>query len=238
MKKLFYLLCTAIMVLSCSTTRYVATDTEPIPQIDVRDVLVQCYPNLVPYYDEDVLVVKSIRRRGGEFDNPNYIVKYRFVKYYYSDHNEMVACLQARYPDLYEAYASGKIVITSLYKYVDDNGLIRYSVAYKSVYEPYYVYRPLIYPRTYYWRYHHPHYSRIYRARPHYPAHVPGKPHVTPDHNYPPNHGSQPPKSNGNHQPRPHSGNVGHSTPSHNSPAPRPRTSSSSGSMRSSSGRR
>lgn len=164
MKKLIILLVNTLIVLSCAGPQYVTRDVPPQPEnIDIREVLVQSYPDLVRYYDEGVLQVTSVRRNGKEIGLPNYIVKYKFVKYYYN-YVEASSLLREKYPSLYEEYLKGRVRINCLYKYVDGQGVIQYCVSYRWVHAPYYTYRVVYHPKAYYWRYHRPPMSRSYKA--------------------------------------------------------------------------
>lgn len=138
----------ALATLSCSAARY-ATNNNPQVEFDATEILYNQYPNLVPFYEEGVLRVTSLVERNGVYD-----IKYKFVKYHYTDYSEMIACIKEKFPELYNMYSFGLVDITSLYKYVDTSTMeIRYKVGYRRVYDFYYHYVPNVYPYGGY-RYH------------------------------------------------------------------------------------
>lgn len=165
MKKFIILLFTLILT-SCATAGYATRDTYEGKNIDVRHVLEQCYPELVTYYDEGVLRVTSIYRNVNNTGNCDYNIRYKYVKYYYTNYNEILMLLQDYYPSLYDQYRLGRIAITSVYKYVDSRGVIRHNVSYRSIYQPYYIYRSVIHPRSYRWYYHQPRPHKHHQVSP------------------------------------------------------------------------
>lgn len=145
MKKLLVLFLTAFALCSCSVGRYVAADN--VVNREAEGILYAQYPELLEYYNEGVLRITSIR------DIPNgdgtylHKLKYKFVKYHYTDYAEKMACLQTRFPEIYDLYCSGLVEITSLYKYVDRNTLqIRHYLSYRRADDYLYDYAMFAYP--------------------------------------------------------------------------------------------
>ena len=95
----------AIATLSCSAARY-ATNNNPQVEFDATEILYNQYPNLVPFYEEGVLRVTSLVERNGVYD-----IKYKFVKYHYTDYSEMIACIKEKFPELYNMYSFGIVDI-------------------------------------------------------------------------------------------------------------------------------
>ena len=204
MKKLIILFITLLMITSsCSTGRYVSVNTQEA-ELSAVEVLYNQYPDLTRYYEEGVLEITSMR--GSE-------LRYRFVKkYLYGD--EKYLCLKEFYPELYNLYVGGTITIRSVYKYVDEEGIIQYHITYSRIYDSYYYYRtvPLIYPygHRYYYRPIPPRYHyRPIHPRPHYRP-VPPRPHHNHHPQVRPNNQSRPgghspqvkPNQGGNHNPQ------------------------------------
>lgn len=183
MKKLLTFLLGLTMLVSCSTSRYISL-ADPQAEFDAVEILYNQHPELVNYYEEGVLKITSLRevKVANGYD---YQIKYKFVKRHYYDYAERMTCLKEKYPELYTMYVNGTIEINSLYKYVDDYGVIRHHVSYRRLYDFYYDNVPLIYPYGGY-RYY-------YRPRP-----IP--PRVGPPPRPRPN--NPPPKATPNRPPR------------------------------------
>lgn len=145
MNKLFTIALSILMIISCSSARYVALDG-PQEEIIAATVLAAKHPELVEHYHEGVLRITSLREiplGNGEYD---YDIRYQFVKYHYPTLEERLELLSTRYPELYKLYIDGRIELLEVYKYVDDNLNIRTFVSYRRIYDSYYY----SYPRYYY----------------------------------------------------------------------------------------
>lgn len=176
MKKIISLLLGLLLFVSCGATRYVNLDNVEASRNAVA-VLYNKHPELVRYYEENVLLITSMKQTRTE-SGYDYNIKYRFIKYYYRDFSEKMECLKEKFPELYTMYTNGTIEITSIYKYVDEYGEIRYHATYKRAGDYYYYDSyPLIYPYSGY-RYY-------YRYRPVYPRVSPPPP-LRPTPNNPP----------------------------------------------------
>ena len=192
MKKLIALLVTMLLVVSsCAAGKYVSINN-PEREFSAVEVLYNQHPELVPYYEAGVLKITSMREIRTEMGY-NYDVRYRFVKKYLYD-EERYLCLKENYPELYDLYVNGVINIRSIYRYVDNDMVIRYRVTYSRLYDYYYENVPLIYPYGGY-RYR-------YRPRPIPPRVQPAPPAPRPGGNNPP-----PPQARPNDRPRPDGGN-------------------------------
>ena len=196
-KALTIAICAVAVLLSatsCSAARY-ATDNNPQVEFDATEILYNQYPTLVPFYEEGVLKVTALVEKNGVYD-----IKYKFVKYRYTDYGEMIAVIKERFPELYNMYSFGLLDITSLYKYVDTSTMtIRYKVGYRRVYDFYYHYVPNMYPYGGYRYDYRPRTPRVPRVSP------PPTPRPTPN-----NGGNRP---GGNGGPRPGGGNHGGGRP-------------------------
>lgn len=175
MKKfLAFILGLLLVTSSCSAGRYVSLNN-PEVEFSATEVLYNKYPELVNYYEEGVLKITSLReiRTEAGYD---YKIKYRYIKKHLTYEERMIV-LKELYPELYTMYVNGTIEITSMYKYVDDYGTIRYHVSYRRLYDFYYESVPLIHPYGGY-RYY-------YRPRP-APRLAPPPPAPKPRPNNPP----------------------------------------------------
>jgi hypothetical protein len=153
MKKIISLLLGLILFVACGASRYTGVNNHEIAP-DAVEVLHIIYPELVRYYDEGVLRITSMRRVETE-TGYDYKIKYKFVRYYYTDYTERMICLKEMFPDFYRLHLDGTIEVTSIYKYVNEYGEIRHHISYRKLYVPYYYdSAPVYYP---YGRY------RIYR---------------------------------------------------------------------------
>lgn len=152
MKKIITLLLGILLFVSCGTTRYINLDNTEASHNAVT-ILYNRHPELVKYYEDNVLLITSMKEIRTDFGY-DYDIRYRFIKYYYKDYTERMLCLKERFPELYVLYTNGAIEITSIYKYVDDYGEIRYHVSYRNVYDSYYYSYPNVYPHIgrYYYR--------------------------------------------------------------------------------------
>ncbi len=153
MKKIISLLLGLILFVACGTSRYTGVNNHEITPNAV-EVLHTIYPELVRYYDEGVLRITSMKRVETE-TGYDYKIKYKFVRYYYTDYTERMICLKEMFPDFYKLHLDGAIEVTSIYKYVNEYGEIKHHISYRKLYVPYYYdSAPVYYP---YGRY------RIYR---------------------------------------------------------------------------
>ena len=145
MKKLIALFSAIVMLVCCASGRYIST-SDPQTAFDAEQVLYDTHPELVPYYEAGVLKITSMREIVRKDGSVNYNVKYRFVKRHIREYAERMEVLKENFPELYQRYVNGTIEISSLYRYVDEMGAIRYHVSYRNLYDFYYDYAPLIYP--------------------------------------------------------------------------------------------
>ena len=199
MRKIIFLLISALVLVSCASTRY-AGQSVVEGNYEVSYVLANYYPQLFTYYEEGVLRVTSIKEITLADGTLDYNVKYRFVKYYYNTHAERMEIVKAMYPELYQMYLNGVIDINSVYKYVNRNtGRISYKVSYSRIYD-------------YYHYYYSPGY--IHRSRPYYrPPRYSPPPRVKPGPRPTPPPANRPPQRPnvrpGNNPPRMQPGNTG-----------------------------
>ena len=137
MKKLCLLFTLLLMLTSCAATYKTTRTVKEMDEISL--VLSEYYPQLYTYYIEGVLEVASVKEVVVEDGSPAYNVKYRFIKYYYHNHTEMMEILKNEFPELYQMYVNGVIEVTGMYKYVEkDTGVIRNHVSYRRIYDFYY----------------------------------------------------------------------------------------------------
>ena len=144
MKRLIMFLTSLLLLTSCGTAGY--TSRRTVYEMDeVSYILANHYPQLHYYYMEGVLDVTSLKEIVLEDGTIDYKVKYRFVRYYYTNYADRMETLKVHYPELYQMYVSGVIEINSLYKYVEkETGKIRHHVSYRRIYDYYYDYYPYI----------------------------------------------------------------------------------------------
>lgn len=148
MKKILTLFAAAIMLLSCGT--YLEMEN-PEVAFNAGQVLYETHPELVPYYEANVLNITSLKELPSATGDPVYEIRYRFVQYELKDYQERIDCLKEHFPELYQMYITGIINVRHIYRYVDENGQIRHRVKYGRVYDFYYEYVPLF--RGYHYNY-------------------------------------------------------------------------------------
>ena len=141
MRKIYFiiaLLTSLLVVNSCATVRY-GSPYEVLEIPTISNVLMEYYPHLYEYYLEgvlDVVSLKEIPLEDGTFD---YKLKYKLIKYRYTDYDLKMEMLQLHFPEVYEAYMVGAIVINDFYKYVDrSTGLVTHHVSYSPMRDYYY----------------------------------------------------------------------------------------------------
>lgn len=184
MKRLLALLLSIFVIASCSASRS-AYGGEPYDRALAVEVLQMKYPELVRYYNEGVLEITSVREVVVN-GLPDYRLKYRFVRYYYSG-AEKIQCLIDRFPEIYRLYSNGLINVSSVYKYVDTETMeIRHVVSYREIYGSSIYYSPNIY--------HYRGYRYYYRPSPPPPP----RPRVEPQRPQPQRPGPNPQRSYGN----------------------------------------
>lgn len=165
-------------------------ENESVNEYDVSFILSNYYPDLLYYYQENVLMINSIQEVVLENGEISYLIDYDFCRYYYTNHGEILECLRLRYPNIYRRYLNGTVVDIELYKYVKEStGEIKYHLSYRNNY--YY------HPRRYY---SYPYYHRP-PARPIKPSPRPPKPNVRP--NNPPRPDANRPNVNRSENKRP-----------------------------------
>ena len=221
MKKIITLLLGILLFVSCGATRYISLDNQDAA-FDAVEVLYNKYPELVRYYEEGVLQITSLKEVRTEMGY-DYKIKYRFIKYYYRDYAEKMACLKERFPELYTLYTNGTIEVTSIYKYVDEYGEIRHHASYRRLYDFYYDNVPLVYPYGGY-RYY-------YRVRPIPPRMSPPPHPPKPRPNNPPS-ANPGPRPNDRPQARPNNPQTRPNNPPSSRPSNPPRSSGGNGGRR------
>ena len=154
--KRFLLIIAAVLLTACGTSKYVSQRT--INEMDeISYILYNNYPVLHEYFMEGVLDVTTLKEVVLANGETAYNVKYRFIKYRYPEFNDRMSALKEYYPEVYEMYMNGVIELTSFYKYVDKDGVIRHHVSFRRIYDFYYndspryggvrlIYRPRPYP--------------------------------------------------------------------------------------------
>lgn len=217
MKKIIALFLGFILLVSCGATRYISVNNQESASIAI-EVLYSNHPELVRYYDEGVLSITSLKEIRTE-TGYDYDIRYKFVKYYYRNYEEKMLCLEERFPELYTLYINGTIEITSLYKYVDRYGEIRYHASYRRLNE------------IYYDNYYHGGYRIHYRSRPYRMSPPPPPPKPRPNVGPKPRPDNPPrprPNNEPNVKPRPKQDNPPQSRPNNSSNVRRPDSQSQS----------
>lgn len=146
MKKSYQIITFLVLALSLNSCMvqkpYVSYDkksAEPVRDKYGIYQAIKSYPVLEYYYDEGVIDVVSVTKvKATYLDEPQYIIRYNYCKHYITDYREEMEVLKENFPELYELYCNGKIVINELYEYVGDNGNLRYHISYRhNVYQGY-----------------------------------------------------------------------------------------------------
>lgn len=141
MRKIYLtiVLLTSLLFSSCATARY-GTPHEVLEIPTISEVIRDYYPHLYEYYLEGVLDVTSLKEVVLEDGTLDYRLKYRLVKYRYTDYGLKMEMIRTHFPEVYEAYSVGALVINDFYKFVDEEtGLITHYISYSPI-------------RTYYFR--------------------------------------------------------------------------------------
>lgn len=132
---IFPLLVIGLLLNSCIVQKpYVSYDkksAEPVRDKHEKYQAIKSYPLLKQYYDEGVIDVVSVKKvKASNLDTPQYIIRFNFCKHYITDYGEQMEVLKENFPELYELYCNGKIVINAIYEYVADNGNLKYHISY------------------------------------------------------------------------------------------------------------
>ena len=89
------------------------------------------YPILEYYFDEGVIDVISVKKVTATYiSDPQYIIQYRYCKHYITDYSERMTVLKENFPEIYDLYRNGKVLLNEIYEYVGDNGNIKYHISY------------------------------------------------------------------------------------------------------------
>ena len=134
-----------LLLASCGPGRYIPVNT-PEKQFDAEQVLYETRPELVPYYEAHVLKITNMREIKDKAGNTRYELDYKFTRYYIRDLNERLQILKEKFPEMYDMYVNGYIELHNMYRFVDNEGNIRYTVNYFRVYDYYYYYVPFMRP--------------------------------------------------------------------------------------------
>jgi len=120
-------------MISCSTSRYIASTDSDYESYRVHQIFETHYPELLEYYDNDLIKVNSIKEIRSEDGSVDYKLNYHFVKHYYYDY-DIISLVRDNMTDLYRMYTNGIIDLVSAYKYVDKNdGRIKYHITYRHI---------------------------------------------------------------------------------------------------------
>lgn len=187
MRKLITIILAMLLLMSCASQRQaVISDGDRDSQ--TLQILSENYPELVYYYNENVLDIRSIRVVELPDGSAGYKVKYRFKRYYYQGYVERMDCLKLYFPELYNMYCMGLVSIYTMYKYVDERtGQIGHYVAYLRGSSYFYEAQP------YYSPYYRPYFRRHLRPLPHsYGPRVVPAPGPRPSYTPPPTRPSSP----------------------------------------------
>lgn len=139
MRRLFLIIITMVLIAtmnSCAIVQqpYVSYDKNTAEPVKDRYEIYQAihsYPRLEHYYDEGVVQIISVQKvQATNLNSTEYIIKYRYCKYYITDYSEQMSVLQEQFPEIYRLYCNGRINITQMYKYVDRNEHIQTHISY------------------------------------------------------------------------------------------------------------
>lgn len=160
MRKLITIILAVLLLMSCASQRQ-AVISDGGRDSQTLQILSERYPELVYYYNENVLDVRSIRAVELSDGSIDYKVRYRFKRYYYQGYVERMECLRTYFPELYNMYCMGFVSIYTMYKYVDERtGQIGHHVAYLRGNSYFYEVQP------YYSPYYRPYFRRYLRPLP------------------------------------------------------------------------
>lgn len=92
-------------------------------------------PELSKYYYEDLLNVYEVVEVTSRSGEVHYDINYTFPYLNVTDYSEQMSILQANFPELYNLFRNGSIIINNVSKYVDEEGGIRYNVNYRYTHQ-------------------------------------------------------------------------------------------------------
>lgn len=116
MKKIVTLLI-ALLVLSVSSVFGMRTPI--VDEGEIREVVELYYPHLKDYYDRGLLQVGSLSEETLADGSMEYNIRYRFVRAWVEDIDEMERIVEKEYPVIYLMRESGLVKDVKVYRYVE-----------------------------------------------------------------------------------------------------------------------
>lgn len=136
---LFFIL--LIGLVSCATALKAGTSKRSIKdKWEQRAIFRAEYPHLRTHLNEgliNIYRVTEITRQDGSRD---YKIRYKFIRKHFTDYSERMSVLKENFPEIYQMYSNGAVIVNDLYEYVDRNEIIQYHINYRHVTNPTYNY--------------------------------------------------------------------------------------------------
>lgn len=91
------------------------------------------YPELSTHLDEGLVniyrVTEFVRPGGSRY----YKIRFGFTRRFITDYGERMAVLKAQFPEVYQMFSNGAVIVNNLYEYVDRDQHIKYHIDYRYV---------------------------------------------------------------------------------------------------------
>ncbi|MBP5505431.1 MAG: hypothetical protein J6X89_04960 [Bacteroidales bacterium] len=114
---------------SCGVSRHSTKITDVDEQVAILKVH---YPQLYEYYTDGYLGISSIEAQPKEDGSTHYDVNYFFKRKYVKDYSQQMELLKTNFPEIYNLYTQGKIVLNEMYEYInEDDGIVHVNIGYK-----------------------------------------------------------------------------------------------------------
>ena len=130
---LFMVAC--VLLCGCVVEKpYLAYDRKTIEKVRNKDEVrraIESYPMLSYYHDEGVVCVISVRKaKACVIDKDLYIIRYNYIKREITGYGEKMFVLRTSFPEVYQMFCEGKVIVNYIYKYVDKDGHVKYHISY------------------------------------------------------------------------------------------------------------
>lgn len=128
--RLLIVLVCAYCAVSCTPTQFAGMQKRRIVSDNEKERIIRReHPHLAKYFDDRVIYVSKLNEYTDSMGNVYYDFKYRFLTRYISDYEEQMQLLKLNFPEIYDLYKRGEVVLSAVRLYVKDES-IRCGIAY------------------------------------------------------------------------------------------------------------
>ena len=132
MRKIVISLILCAIICSCAALKYPGCEVNYIYDEGERTrIALREKPELQKYYNNGLLSVGTVAVIVDPEGKVRYDFDWRYVTVVHTDYSTMMKLLKENFPELYDLYRNGSIIVNSVSEYVDQDGDIRLNVSYR-----------------------------------------------------------------------------------------------------------